>query len=121
MVPVLTTPGVRGIVSAGRVPLAVAEEEIESVRKVLRSGLAAQPWPFLGVGSRIYIEAGPLAGLEGIIANVDKVYRLVVSVTLLQRSVAVEIDRDWARPVTAGMGPRAATLTEDFRRVATVA
>ena len=112
LVPVLTTPGVIGIVGAGRKPIPVPEEEIEAVRRVLLSGLAAQPWPFLGVGSRIYIESGPLAGIEGIVTNVDKVYRLVVSVTLLQRSVAVEIDRYWARPIS--MVPRAATSSDSL-------
>ena len=106
LVPILTTPGVISIVSAGRVPIPVAEKELEAVRSVIRSGLAAQPWPFLAVGSRIYMEAGPLAGLEGIITSTDKIHRLVVSVSLLQRSVAVEIDRDWACPVTAPGCPR---------------
>jgi transcription antitermination factor NusG len=112
MVPVLTTPGVLGVVGAGKTPLPVADHEIECVRTVIKSGLAAQPWPFLGVGSRIYMEAGPLAGLEGMICNTDKVDRLVVSVTLLQRSVAVEIDRDWARPVSARMSPLAVNVAE---------
>jgi transcription antitermination factor NusG len=58
----------------------------------------------LTVGSRVLIERGPLAGVEGIALNVDKKYRLVVSVPLLQRSVAVEIDRDWARPIPNGAG-----------------
>jgi transcription antitermination factor NusG len=52
------------------------------------------------VGSAVYIESGPLAGVEGVVTNTDKVYRLIVSVNLLKRSVAVEIDRDWVRPVT---------------------
>jgi hypothetical protein len=52
-----------------------------------------------------------MAGLEGIIARTDKVYRLVVSVSMLQRSVAVEIDREWARPIADGSGPRAANLS----------
>jgi hypothetical protein len=56
--------------------------------------------------------------LEGIIINMDKVYRLIVSVSLLQRSVAVEIDREWARPILDGMGPRAVTLSERTRRLA---
>jgi transcription antitermination factor NusG len=101
LVPVLTTPGVIGILGAGKVPIPVDEEEIEAVRSIINSGLAAQPWPFLAVGSRIYIEDGPLSGLEGIITNADTVDRLVVSVSLLQRSVAVQIDRDWARPVSS--------------------
>ena len=99
LLPVLTTPGVIGMVAAGETLIPIADEEIESIRTVLRSGLATKPWPFLSVGSRVYIERGPLAGLEGTITNTDKVCRLVVCVTLLQRSVAVEIDYDWARPV----------------------
>ena len=116
--PILTTPGVIGIVGAGKLPIPVDLEEIEAVRAILRSGLAAQPWPLLCVGSKVYIERGPLAGLEGIITNTDKVYRLVVSVSLLQRSVAVEIDREWARPINHGMGPRAVTLSEHIRPLA---
>ena len=98
LLPILTTPGVIGIVGAGSSPIPVDEEEIETIRAVLRSGLAAQPWPFLQVGSKVYLERGPLAGTEGIVTNTDKIYRLVV-VSLLQRSVAVEIDREWARPI----------------------
>ena len=102
IVPILTTPGIIGIVAAGRVPIPVDEAEIEAVRQVVRSGLAVQKWPHLRVGSRIYIERGPLTGIEGVVVNDDKVYRLIVSVSLLQRSVAVEIDRDWARPAAEG-------------------
>jgi transcription antitermination factor NusG len=115
--PILTTPGVIGIVGAGKLPIPVDLEEIEAIHAILRSGLAAQPWPLL-VGSKVYIERGPLAGVEGIITNTDKVYRLVVSVSLLQRSVAVEIDREWARPIADGMGPRAVTLSEHIRPLA---
>jgi transcription antitermination factor NusG len=101
LLPILTTPGVISIVGAGKTPIPVEDHEIDAVRAILRSGLAAQPWPLLSVGSRVCIEGGPLTGVEGIITNADKVYRLVVSVSLLQRSVAVEIDRDWARPISA--------------------
>ena len=66
LLPVLSTPAVISIVGAGKKPIPVAEEEISSIRAILQSGLAAQPWPFLDVGSRVYIEAGPLASLEGI-------------------------------------------------------
>jgi transcription antitermination factor NusG len=114
LVPVLTTPGVIGIVGAGKTPIPVAPEEIEAVKTVLRSGLAVQPWPSLGVGSRIFIEDGPLAGLEGTVTNDDKIYRLIVSVSLLQRSVAVEIDRDWVRPVSAAPLPKVATLPKSL-------
>jgi transcription antitermination factor NusG len=116
--PILTTPGVIGIVGIGKTPAPVDLDEIEAIRVILRSGLAAQPWPSLRVGSKVYIERGPLAGLEGIITNTDKVYRLIASVSLLQRSVAVEIDREWARPIAHGMGPRAVPLSERTRPLA---
>ena len=116
--PVLTTPGVIGIVCAGKIPVSVDDDEIEAIRAILRSGLAAQPWPHLCVGSKVYIERGPLTGLEGVITNTDKVYHLIVSVSLLQRSVAVEIDREWARPIVEGLGPRAVTLSERTRPLA---
>jgi len=105
LMPILTTPGVIGIVGAGKTPVPIEGEEIGAIRAILCSGLLAQPWPFLRVGSKVYIEGGPLAGVEGMITNMDKVCRLVVSVSLLQRSVAVEIDREWARPIADGTGP----------------
>jgi len=118
LLPILTTPGVISILGAGRTPVPVEDEEIEAIKTVLRSGLGAQPWPFLGVGSRVYVGRGPLAGLEGVITNTDKIYRLVVSVSLLQRSVAVEIDREWARPIADRIGPRAVALSENTRQMA---
>lgn len=96
-VPVLTTPGVMSIVGAGRTPIPIPDEEVDAVRAMVDSGLAVQPWPFLGVGCKVYIDRGPLAGLEGIITGGDKPDHLVVSVSLLQRSVAVTIQRDWVR------------------------
>jgi transcription antitermination factor NusG len=74
LMPILTTPGVIGIVGAGNTP--VHAQEIEAVRAILRSGLAAQSWPFLRAGSDVYIERGPLAGMDGIVSNADKVDRL---------------------------------------------
>lgn len=110
LLPILTTPGVISIVGAGKTPIAVSEEEIASVQAILRSGLPARPWPCLTVGSRVFIERGPLAGVEGVALNVDKTFRLVVSVPLLQRSVAVEIERDWVRPILDGSRSRAMPL-----------
>jgi transcription antitermination factor NusG len=96
---VLATPSVRSVVSFGRTPAPVVEEELHAVRSILASGLLAGPWPFLNVGQTVRIEAGPLSGLEGILVQLKDVCRVVVSVQLLQRSVAVEIDRDVLRPV----------------------
>jgi transcription antitermination factor NusG len=97
--PILTIPGVVNIVSLGKEPTPVDEEEIRSLLVICGSQLPAQPWPFLRRGQRVVIERGALQGAEGLLVDDRKAYRLVVSITLLQRSVAVEIDRDWVRPI----------------------
>jgi transcription antitermination factor NusG len=99
--PVLTTPGIVGIVGVGKQPAPIPDQEIERVRRIATSGLAAQPWPFLRVGERILIERGPLAGIEGILLRMKGELRLVASIDLLQRSIAVEVERDWVKPVCA--------------------
>ena len=104
--PILTTPGVISIVGTGRIPVAISDLDIDAIQTVIRSGLHLQPWPQLVVGSRVLIEEGPLKGLEGVAVDVKKKYRLFVSVPLLQRSVSVEIDRDWVRPLSAGAARR---------------
>jgi transcription antitermination factor NusG len=63
------------------------------------SGLIVAPWPYLQVGQGVVIERGPLAGVEGILQEIRKTFRLVVSIGLLQRSVSAEVDRTWIRPV----------------------
>jgi len=97
--PVITTPGVVGIVGVGKQPIPVVEEEIATIQSIVRSDVLIHPWPFLRTGEAILIESGPLTGVEGILLSVKGQYRLVVSVTLLQRSVAVEIERAWVRPI----------------------
>jgi transcription antitermination factor NusG len=97
--PVLTTPGVIHFVGIDKEPIPIEESEIDGLRAIISSGLPALPWPFLRVGQRVRIERGPLQDVEGILAHVKGHHRLVVSVALLQRSVAVEIDREWAAPV----------------------
>jgi transcriptional antiterminator NusG len=97
--PVLMTPGVVHIVGAGKEYLPVAEEEVRTVQRVAEAGRVAGPWPFLKAGQRVLIERGPLAGVEGILVDSRGGYRLVVSIALLQRSVAAEVDLDWVRPL----------------------
>lgn len=103
--PVLSVPGVVGIVGVGPVPSAIEEVEIERVRAMVRSGLSVIPWPYLREGDMVYIEKGPLEGLEGILQRVKGKFRIVVSLTLLQRSVSAEIDRTWVRPITPRNSP----------------
>jgi len=89
------------VVGTGKTPVPVDESEIAALQSIVVSRLQARPWPFLQVGQRVRIEQGPLYGVEGILLDSKKRDRLVVSVTLLQRSVAVEIDGDWAVPAGA--------------------
>jgi transcription antitermination factor NusG len=96
--PVLTTPGVVGLVGPGG-PSPIPDLEIERIRLITGSGLLVTPWPFLEVGQSVVLERGPLAGLEGILEEVDKGLRLVVSISLLRRSVSTEVDRNWVRPL----------------------
>ena len=97
--PILTIPGVNTIVGIGKILMPVEESEIANIRTVLESDSYCEPWPFLQIGQKVCVERGPLAGTEGIVALVKNSYRLVISVNLLQRSVAVEIDRDCLRPI----------------------
>ena len=97
--PLLTIPGALHFVGIGRIPAPIEEQEIGALRRAMESGLWAEPWPFLDVGQRVRLDDGPLTGVEGILIEVRKQHRIVVSVSLLQRSVAVVIERDWVRPV----------------------
>ena len=99
--PILVTPGVNQVVGAGKTPVTVDESELTAIRRVLDSGVATQPWPYLKVGETVRIENGPLEGLTGIVTRIKNSYRLVVSVSLLMRSVAVELDSHWIKPVRA--------------------
>ncbi len=97
--PLLMIPGALHFIGIGRIPAPIEDEEIAALQATMRCGLWAEPWPFLNVGQRVRLEEGPLAGLEGLLIEVRKKQRLIVSVTLLKRSVAVEIERDWVRPL----------------------
>ena len=92
--PILVIPGVTAVVQLGKTPIPVEEHEITNLRSVVSSGAHCEPWPFPERGQRVRVEYGSLAGTEGIVLAVKNTYRLVISVNLLQRSVAVEIDRD---------------------------
>ena len=97
--PLLTTVGFLYIVSVGNKPTPVDEDEIAAVQFVVRSGVSAMPWSSLAVGQRVRLEGGPLCGLEGAVVRVGMCDRICISVTLLQRGVSVEVDRDWIRPL----------------------
>ncbi len=96
--PLLTIPGVLHLVGIGKTPAAVEDVEIATIQTAVRSGLVTQPCPFLEIGQRVLLEHGPLAGLGGILVGTSSGHRLIVSVTLLKRSVSVAIERHWVKP-----------------------
>jgi len=97
--PILVTPGVIAVVSQGKVPLPVDDAEIAAIRTLVSSGVPVEPWPFLEIGQKVRIESDALLGLEGILVQFKGNHRVVLSVSLLRRSVALEIDRASVRPL----------------------
>jgi transcription antitermination factor NusG len=89
---VVQVPSVVRLVGFGGVPAVLPETEMEIVRAGLSKGLRAEPHPFLRVGRRVRIVDGPFAGLEGILKQKKSGLRVVVSMELIQRSVALNVD-----------------------------
>jgi transcription antitermination factor NusG len=92
--PILTIPGVVHIVGVGKTPIPINEDELESLRIVLQTGLPIRRDEPYTVGQIVRISRGPLAGAGGVVTDVrDR--RFVVSITLLQRSVSVVLEPEW--------------------------
>jgi transcriptional antiterminator RfaH len=98
--PVLTTPGVCSIVSIAGVPAAIPDAEIESIRRALASPYRVERHPYLNEGDSVEVQVGPLAGVRGIFVRKGKAARLVLSVEMLGRAAAVEIDERFIVPLT---------------------
>jgi len=101
--PILGSLGVVSIVAFGGTPAPIADAEIEAIRTALGSGRLMEPHPYLHEGQQIRIEKGPLRGLEGILVK-KRTWRIVITVQLLRRAVAVEIGPDCVTPVGAREG-----------------
>jgi transcription antitermination factor NusG len=89
----LSAPGVCAIVSFGNIPAIVPENEISAIRLAAASSQRVEPHPFLKEGQKVRVKSGPLAGIEGILQRRKDSFRLVLSVELLGRSVAVEVEQ----------------------------
>ena len=89
---VVTTPGIVFILAINGEAATIPESEIESVRRVIEWGNRVEPHPFLRCGDRVRVISGPLQGLEGILVRKKNLCRLVLSVEILERSAAVEVD-----------------------------
>ena len=99
---VVTTPGIVSILSVNGEPAVIPEAEIDAVRKAIEWGNRVEPHPFLRTGDRVRVVAGPLQGVEGILIRKKNLYRLVLSVELLERSAAVEVDVASVERVASG-------------------
>ena len=95
---ILSTAGVVAIVAFGGKPAPIDDAEIEGLRRALGSGQEMEPYPYLYEGQKIRIEKGPLRGLEGILVKKEG-WQIVISVQLLRRAVAVEIDPASIAPI----------------------
>jgi len=109
---VVTTPGIVSILTVNGEVATIAESEIESVRRVVEWGNRVEPHPFLRCGDRVRVICGPLQGLEGILVRKKNLCRLVLSVEILERSAAVEVDvsaveRVGGRPHSSAWGREA--------------
>jgi transcription antitermination factor NusG len=103
--PVLSIPGVVNPVAIGNTPVPVDDTEMTAIQAAVKNGLRRSPWPFLQVGQRVRIEQGPLCGIEGILVAFRGRERLVLSVSLLQSSIAVQVEAGWARPLAIEKAP----------------
>lgn len=89
---ILQVPGVVRLVGFSGAPAPLDDKDIAAVRAFLDRGLRAEPYPFLAAGRRVRVKAGPLQGLEGLVVRKRKGMRLVISLDLIQRSIAVEME-----------------------------
>jgi transcription antitermination factor NusG len=96
---VLNLPGVHSVVSFHHIPALIPDDEIAALKRVVESNLPLGPWPFLKAGQRVRITEGALAGIEGTLVRDTSAWRVVLSVNALERSIAVQLDRDAICPV----------------------
>jgi len=104
MLNIVSTPGVHAVVSWGGRAAEIPSDEIETIRRVVEGPLRVEPHPFLKCGDRVRVKSGPLAGIEGILVRKARGLRLVLTVEILSKSAAVEIEAslvDRVRPSQA--------------------
>jgi transcription antitermination factor NusG len=108
MLQIVTTPGVHSLVSWGGRPAEIPLRDIDAIRRIVDSMLPVEPHPFLKCGDLVRIKSGPLEGIEGILVRKTRGFRLILSVEMLSRSAAVEVDVNIVERLTAAGQPRAA-------------
>ena len=99
LAPILSTVGAIRLLGNGKEAISISNEEIENIQAVMRSGQLATAHTYLKLGQRVRINEGPLSGIEGILINVQNNRRLVLSIDLIQSSIAVEVGDTAVSPV----------------------
>lgn len=89
---IMTTPGIHSLVCNAGKPAAIAPAEIRAIRQAVESGCRLEPHPLLKCGDWVRVKCGPLERIEGILVRKKNLYRLVLSVEMLGKAAAVEID-----------------------------
>jgi transcription antitermination factor NusG len=96
---VLRLPGVVQLVSFNGKPAPLPDTEIEALRDRLARNVHVEPHPYLKLGRRVRVHSGPMAGLEGILVRRKDKFRVVISIHMIQRSIAVEVDESEIEPL----------------------
>jgi transcription antitermination factor NusG len=92
LLPILKTPGVIDVIRAGNSPVPIPGSEISALERAINAAVPIEPCPYVEVGQKVEIRSGPLAGVAGIVSDRRKSGHLILSVSLLRRSVLVHID-----------------------------
>jgi transcription antitermination factor NusG len=109
---ILEVPGVLALVGAGKISAPLPDFEIET----LRSGMGQrriEPHPYLVIGERVRITAGPMTGMEGVLVRKKNNFRVVLALDVIMRSVAVEVDAEDVEPVRTAPGRALSTNFSD--------
>jgi transcription antitermination factor NusG len=117
---VVNTPGVHMILNQGEHFAVIPENEIQAIRRTVEGPFRMEPHPFLRCGDRVRVVCGSLQGVEGILVRKKNQFRLVLSVDMLAKSVAVEIDAADVESVSEPAGGRASGLFSASMRSSTV-
>jgi transcription antitermination factor NusG len=108
---VLKVPGVVDFVRARGGPLPIPDKEIEDVRVVLSRGVGCSPYPFLQAGDHVRVVRGPLAGIEGTLIRSGSQSKLVISIEMIQRSIAASVAESDVEPVLTRQAQSVSSLS----------
>ncbi len=109
---VVSTPGVYAVVASGARPAVIPQAEIDAVRRAVEAETCLEPHPFLRRGDLVRVKSGALEGIEGMLVRKKNRFRLVLSVNLLEKSIAFEVDAVTVERVRRGSAGSASKWVE---------